>query len=223
MRYPVGRKRALLALAVALLVGASSLFMSSARTQPPTRAAVVAARVESHYRAAKRITARFEQTTVFAAQAETKVRTGRLALTRAGNLSFRYDGSADRVVFNGKLLRTYVAADELLYERSLRGNEKTALTRWFAADALSERFSLRTIETHDQPGTVLVAEPKRADPTLAQLVLHVADDGSVSRLLVVDAQGNTNRFVFSDVRIDPDVPASEFRFRAPNGTTVVKP
>ena len=45
----------------------------------------------------------------------------------------------------------------------------------------------------------------------------------VRRVVVVDAQGNRNRFDFNNPIVNTPVPPSEFTFTPPSGTSVVTP
>ena len=54
-------------------------------------------------------------------------------------------------------------------------------------------------------------------------MLEKADPNVVRRVLIVDAQGNKNRFDFSAPIVNKPVPKDEFDFTAPPGTKVVKP
>jgi outer membrane lipoprotein carrier protein len=45
----------------------------------------------------------------------------------------------------------------------------------------------------------------------------------VRRVLILDVQGNRNRFDFENPLVNTPVPAGEFTFSPPTGTQIVKP
>jgi outer membrane lipoprotein carrier protein len=45
----------------------------------------------------------------------------------------------------------------------------------------------------------------------------------VRRVLLLDAQGNKNRFDFKTPEVNKKAPAGEFDFKPPPGTQVIKP
>jgi outer membrane lipoprotein carrier protein len=66
--------------------------------------------------------------------------------------------------------------------------------------------------------------PKAPTPAYQKMLLYV--DGStyqVRRVLLLDAQGNRNRFDFITPSVNQKVPAGEFQFKPPPGTQVIKP
>jgi outer membrane lipoprotein carrier protein len=73
-------------------------------------------------------------------------------------------------------------------------------------------------------GWVLEGTPKEPTPAYQKVLLYV--DGATSqvrRVLVIDAQGNRNRFDFNNPLVNTPVPAVEFTFTPPSGTQIVKP
>ncbi len=73
-------------------------------------------------------------------------------------------------------------------------------------------------------GYVIEAIPKRATPAYRKPVLYVdGHSAQVRRVLVLDAQGNRNRFDFTEPRVNKSVARSEFAFTPPRGTAIVRP
>jgi outer membrane lipoprotein carrier protein len=73
-------------------------------------------------------------------------------------------------------------------------------------------------------GYVLEGVPKTPTPAYQKMLLFV-DGGTyqVRRVLLLDAQGNRNRFDFELPSINDKIAANEFLFKPPSGTQVIKP
>jgi outer membrane lipoprotein carrier protein len=78
-------------------------------------------------------------------------------------------------------------------------------------------------------GPVLVGKPTTPNPQYDQVLFYVdkgklaaKDAGSVAAVLILDAQGNRNRFEFFEPSFPASVDASEFTFTPPAGTNLVK-
>jgi outer membrane lipoprotein carrier protein len=66
--------------------------------------------------------------------------------------------------------------------------------------------------------------PRDPSPAYQRVLFYVdAATSQVRRVLVLDAQGNRNRFDFDEPVVNEAIPASEFRFVPPPGTALVKP
>jgi outer membrane lipoprotein carrier protein len=73
-------------------------------------------------------------------------------------------------------------------------------------------------------GYVLEGTPKEATPAYQKVLLYVDGQTSqVRRVLILDAQGNRNRFDFSTPVVNQAVDKSEFDFTPPPGTRIIKP
>jgi outer membrane lipoprotein-sorting protein len=57
-----------------------------------------------------------------------------------------------------------------------------------------------------------------------QVLLYVdAGTSQVRRVLILDAQGNRNRFDFNTPLVNTPIPSGEFTFTPPEGTQIVRP
>lgn len=216
-------RRGFIALGVTLLVttwaGTSSADDEAARR--------LAGRVEDLYRQAKTFKATFRQTFVHRASAKKTVSNGGMAAARGGKLSFRYtEPKGDRVVSDGNLVKLYERAEKRMFVLKL-ANARHALAVAFLLDSirLTKDFELRLLDPKRhrvKRGSVIEATPKRANAMMSRLILYVDPlTAQVLRVMVIDAQGNTNRFDFDHRRFDTDVPDKEFTFTPPRGTKII--
>ena len=92
---------------------------------------------------------------------------------------------------------------------------------------LSRDFKLKLLDAARmkvENGYVLSAVPRKSTPTYKKLLLYIdGPTAQVRRVLVLDAQGNRNRFDFIRPVINKPLAKDEFVFKAPKGTTVLKP
>lgn len=193
----------------------------------------VAAAIQSYYRKADHVRARFDHTIVLAKTASKKVRRGRLAFERPGRVSVRYDQpKGHRVISDGERVRVYDPDAKTLYVTKIDRSLYPAVVAFLRGDAvLSRDYRLRVLDlgrAHVKKGRVIEAIPKEPTPVMTRMLLFVGDGrgdryGEVERILVVDAQGNHNRFDFHELKRGKDIPNREFTFRPPRGTHVIRP
>ena len=193
----------------------------------------VAAASQSYYQKVEHVRARFEHTVVLAKAGTKKVRRGRLAFERPGRLSVRYDDpKGHRVISDGERVRVFDPDAKTLYLTKIERSLYPAMVSFLEGDAvLSRDYRLRVLDldrARVKRGRVLEAVPKEPTPVMTRMLLFVGDGrgdryGEVERVLVVDAQGNHNRFDFHDLKRGRDIPNREFTFRPPRGTKVIKP
>ena len=78
-------------------------------------------------------------------------------------------------------------------------------------------------------GPVLVGTPRTPNAGYKRVLFYIdetllkqGDPGCVRRVLVLDAQKNRNRFDFIHVSQPDKIPATEFTFKPPPGTEILK-
>jgi outer membrane lipoprotein carrier protein len=73
-------------------------------------------------------------------------------------------------------------------------------------------------------GQVLVGTPKSPNPAYDKVLFYVDTQSSqVRRVMIIDGQGNRNRFDFINPQVNLPVTPGQFNFTPPPGTTIVKP
>jgi len=214
--------------AVALLVGASITHDSPAHAGELT-ARQIAVRVQTFYDATRTFQARFKQTYRIKVQNVKKVSKGSVAFQKPGKLSFRYDQpNGNRVVSDGKKIKVYERDNQQMYVSKVRMSQyPAALAFLMGKGRLLRDFKLRLLDSKRlkmEGGYVLECVPKDATPAYTKLLMYIDGPTSqVRRVLILDAQGNRNRFDFSSPVVNEAIPASEFTFTPPPGTSIVKP
>jgi outer membrane lipoprotein carrier protein len=159
----------------------------------------------------------------------TKNSSGKVYFQKPGKMAWDYtDPAGNRVVSDGTVLKVYEAANKQMFEQNIDKSQYPAALGFLTgtgklADAFT--FLMYSGDVMGFPGgSVLVGTPKT--PTAAYTkVLFYVDNGSsqIRRVLIVDAQGNRNRFDFTAPVVNTPVDASEFVMTVPPGTQVIKP
>jgi outer membrane lipoprotein carrier protein len=149
------------------------------------------------------------------------------------------DPNGQVFVSDGKKLLIYQPPEEgekrgQLLERALEQDQLPSAFSFLTGSGDLERdFEVRLLD-HDNEkfkgGYVLQLIPRKPTPNYEQLVFYVRTlsidgkrAGVVQRVLIIDAAGNRNRFDFSKVQFNRQVPDKRFSYRPPKGTERVTP
>jgi len=115
-----------------------------------------------------------------------------------------------------------------MYETPVKTSQyPAALAFLMGKGQLIKDFDLRLLDPATmkfEGGHVLEGTPKEATPAYQKVLLYVdGQTNQVRRVLILDAQGNRNRFDFSAPFVNTTVEKTEFDFTPPPGTRVIKP
>jgi outer membrane lipoprotein carrier protein len=189
----------------------------------------VAARVQAFYNRTRTFQADFKQEYLIKMHNQKKTSDGRVVFEKPGKMSFTYtQPNGNRVVSDGKFLKVYEKENQQMFEQPVdKSQYPAALAFLMGQGDLQKSFSLRLLDAGAmkfEGGYVLEGTPIEATPAY-QLVLLYVDAGSaqVRRVLILDAQGNRNRFDFSNPIVNMPPPPGEFAFTPPAGTQIVRP
>ena len=185
----------------------------------------IAAKVQAFYDQAKSYRASFTQRYRLKAYNKEKTSEGRVVFLKPGKMSFRYASNGNRVVSDAKTVKIYEASNRQLYEQSIEKSQyPAALSFLLGQGKLTREFELRKIESKGfERGHVISAKPKEPTAAYRAMVLYVdAETYQVRRVVLVDAQGNRNRFDFSAAKVNQKVKPKEFEFTPPPGTKIVR-
>ncbi|MCL2823116.1 MAG: outer membrane lipoprotein carrier protein LolA [Polyangiaceae bacterium] len=195
---------------------------------PPT-ADQIAARVQAFYNQTRTYQARFQQDYTVKAFNKKKQSTGRVAFERPGKMSWKYDTpNGNRVVCNGTTLKVYEKENKQMFEQPIADSQyPAALAFLMGKGELSKSFTLKLLDAkrmNFEGGYVLEGTPKTPTPAYQKVLMYIdASTAQVRRMLILDAQGNRNMFTFENPVVNTPIPAEEFAFEAPEGTTIVHP
>lgn len=212
----------------------------AAQQGEPLDPAVVVGLVQSFYDQTKTLQAEFEQTRYTRLYDRYDRAQGKVVFKKPGMMRWDYAQPNGQVfVSNGKKLLIYQPPEEgekrgQLIERAVDEDQlPSAFSFLLGSGSLEKDFDVRLLE-HDndkfKDGHVLQLIPRRPTPNYEQLVFYVRTltqggkrAGVVQRVLIIDSAGNRNRFDFSKIKFNRDVPDKRFSYRPPKGTETVTP
>jgi outer membrane lipoprotein carrier protein len=154
---------------------------------------------------------------------------GKVVFAKPGKMHWSYDDPKDnKVISDGAMLRVYEAANKQLYEQGIDKSQYPAALSFLTGNGkLADHFNFELFEGNQMNfpgGFVLVGAPKQATAAYQKVLFYVDKDTSqVRRVMVLDAQGNRNRFDFTNPRVNEPVLANHFQFVPPPGTSIVRP
>lgn len=236
-----GKRSALVTLtgaAFALALGAiSPASFADADAAPAAAAAApanpqtakVVADVQAFYNRTSTFSSDFDQTYLVKAYNQTKTSSGHVVFSKPGKMDWNYVTPAgNRVVSDGTTLSAYEAANKQMYQQTINQSQYPAALSFLTGQgqlAALFNFTLMDGEQLSFPGGwVLVGEPVTPTPAYTKVLFYVDKQSSqVMRVLILDGQGNRNRFDFKNPQVNLAVPATQFQFTPPAGTTIVKP
>jgi outer membrane lipoprotein-sorting protein len=206
---------------------------ASATTLPlaePGSAEEVAATVDELFTKQRTYKARFKQDYVAKVAGVTKTSTGMVSVERPSKISFRYDApNMNRIVSDGATLAVYTAEDGQMFTQPVAKTEYPGALAFIMGRGLRASFTFTfNDKAKFEGGPVLVGKPRGETPAYESVLFYIdrallekKSPGAIRRVLVLDAQGNKNRFDFEGAEQPASFDASEFTFTPPPGTHVV--
>jgi outer membrane lipoprotein carrier protein len=212
------------------------------RAQAPPAAPVapdaqaVVDQVQAFYDKAHTFQSDFHQEFLVKAYNQSKTSRGHVAFSKPGKMNFTYEEPAgNRVVSDGATVWVYQAADKQMYESPMNQSQYPAAVSFLTGTGkLGDAFNF-TLSDGNNPaqkrtalgfpgGWVLVGTPKAATPSYQKVLFYVDKATSqVLRVLILDGQGNTNKFTFDAPRVNDPIAPGQFSFTPPPGTNIVRP
>jgi outer membrane lipoprotein carrier protein len=202
---------------------------ATATALPAAQAQGVLTKVQSFYDKTTSFTSDFTQEFYVKSHNVKKQSKGKVTFAKPGKMYWEYSEPKDnRVVSDGQVLKVYEAANKQMFEQNVdKSQYPAALSFLVGGGKLSDTFTFELYEgtaMNFAGGQVLVGSPKVPSPAYQKVLFYV--DGATSqvrRVLIVDGQGNRNRFDFENPKVNETIPADRFRFVPPPGTSIVRP
>lgn len=156
-------------------------------------------------------------------------RNGRVMFSKPGRMRWNYAApNGDIIVSDGTTLWAYQADERQAIQQNMGQSQlPTAITFLAGTGRITDSFTFRLLDANQfrfPNGYVLELRPTAPQPTYERIVFYV-DRASyqVVRTAVIDAQGNQNRFDFSNPQVNLNIPLTTFRWSPPAGTSIVRP
>jgi outer membrane lipoprotein-sorting protein len=134
------------------------------------------------------------------------------------------------VVSDGTTLKVYEHENKQMFVKNVADTEYPGALAFIMGKGLRKSFRFTFHKTAKyEGGPVLVGTPRVANPSYKRVLFYVdqslldkGDPGCIRRVLVLDAQGNRNRFDFLHVSEPASIPSKEFTFTAPKGIEILR-
>lgn len=176
--------------------------------------------LDEFWRETKTFSASFVQVTVNEDQAQTQKREGKVAFSRPGRIYWKYTTPPETIVADGNTLWIY---DEELATVTRQGLDQAlaaAPLALFAGEKV-ERF-FRIEQEKEKEGVLFYRlTPKSPEDSSYKAVWVGFCQKSLCRLAFDDGFGNKTTVFFSQVKVNPPLDGSLFRFSPPKGVDVI--
>lgn len=203
-------------------------------TPPPTpgtplTAEQVVAQVQAFYDRTTDFEAEFIQVSRNRLTGTEQRRTGHVRFLKPGRMRWDYATPPDDVIVSdGTTLWAYEAAAHQAIQSNMQTSQlPSALSFLTGTGRLATDFTFRLLDAarYRYPnGHVLELRPITPNANFERILFYVEPTHfQVARTVVIDAQGNQNRFDFANPRVNLNPPQSTFVWTPPPGTQVVRP
>lgn len=191
----------------------------------------VAAGIDAIFKDSTLFKARFIQKHKQKVSGKEREQKGTVYVQRPNKISFRYDEpNKNRIVSEGTTLKVYVAEDQQMFEHPVKDTEYPGAFGFIMGSGIRRSFDFSFNEKAKfELGYILVGKPKTPNPQYEQVLFYIdktkleaKNPGAVTGVLILDAQGNRNRFELFDQSFPTAIDASEFTFTPPAGTNITK-
>jgi outer membrane lipoprotein carrier protein len=185
----------------------------------------IARRVQAFYAKTRDFSASFRQHYEYVAIGRAEDSEGVVRVKKPGLVRWDYEKPEKRTLYlSGKTLWIWRPDDqEAQVNRNFGGDQlSSAFTfLWGKGNLLSE-FSPRAVPVPEglPAGDGLELTPLKPTPGVQKLLFVVGKDGHVLASVVTNPQGDVNRIVFGDAKVDQGLPDALFHFSPPKGAFV---
>lgn len=191
----------------------------------------VASKVDAIFKPTKRFKALFNQKYTAKVHGKEKTSKGLVYVEKPGKLSLKYqDPNKNRAVSDGTTLKVYEHENKQMFVKPVKNTEYPGAFAFILGQGLRQSFTFEFHKTSKwEGGPVLVGTPRVANPGYTKVFFYIDSGllgegklGCVRRVLVIDAQGNKNRFDFLKATEPSSIKPSRFQFTPPTGTQIIK-
>lgn len=201
--------------------------LSAAAPVPPSPSTPDVATALKDIQAAYAVTtvgADFEQTYLVKAYDTKKISKGHVVFSRPASVDWRYSApSNNRVVSDGVTVSYFDAANMQVHRQAAGQSQYEALA--LLQGNLASECNLTVLPGARMAfpgGYVLLCDPKTPTAAYSKILFYVEQPTSlVRRVVLLDAQGNRNRFDFDQIAINPPLLLRQFVIGTPPGTAAI--
>jgi outer membrane lipoprotein carrier protein len=186
----------------------------------------IADRLDQHYNHIDTLQVSFSET--YHSAGVNRSETGTLMLKKPGKMRWDYmQPRAKLFLSDGKTAWFYVPGEQQVRKAPVKSLDdlrsplryllgKTKLEKEF------ERLALAPdVKPLDSGNVVLRGVPKSMSDRVNQVLLEIAPDSRLRRIIIEEADGSTTEFQFTDEKTNPALTDAQFRFTPPPGVETV--
>jgi len=210
-------------LAIILCLLAPGLRSSGASTDVKT----LAAAVDGHYNHLRSLEAEF--TEVYRGGGMERTESGTLWLKKPGKMRWEYRSPKDKLfVSNGRDAWFYVPEDRQARKTAAKKLEdlRSPLAFLLGKTKLEKELQGLSLAPDVAPSgagnVVLRGVPQALAERISEIVLEVAPDHRIVRIVIQDVDGSSTEYRFGDMKEDVAIGDGRFEFRPPAGTETVE-
>jgi outer membrane lipoprotein carrier protein len=207
----------------------SPAIATASATAPQAEVAQAVGAVQAFYDKSLTFKAKFQQRFWVKAYNTEKSSSGRVTFAKPGRMDWVYDDPKDnRVVSDGSMIRVYEADKKQMFEQPIAKSQyPAALSFLTGTGRLGDAFEFQMVSGQEMKfpgGYVLVGTPKESTAAYSKVLFYVDSATSqVRRVMIIDGQGNRNRFDFLEPHVNESTAPGQFTFTPPTGTSVIRP
>jgi outer membrane lipoprotein carrier protein len=151
-----------------------------------------------------------------------RTESGTLLLRKPGRMRGEYSQPKGKLfVSDGKFLWLYTPGDNRAEKMKLKETEDMRAPLAFLLGKLHFNKEFRNLQGRAEgPDTRITGEPKSEDLPYASVEFLVAPDGRIRELKVTGPDHSLLSFAFDQEKLDPQLDAKLFQFKAPPGVAV---
>ncbi|HEV3333052.1 MAG TPA: outer membrane lipoprotein carrier protein LolA [Bryobacteraceae bacterium] len=151
-----------------------------------------------------------------------RTESGTLLLRKPGRMRGEYSQPKGKLfVSDGKFLWLYTPGDNRAEKMKLKETEDMRAPLAFLLGKLHFNKEFRNLQGRPEgPDTRVTGEPKSEDLPYASVEFLVAPDGRIRELKVTGPDHSLLSFAFDQEKLDPQLDAKLFQFKAPPGVAV---
>lgn len=193
--------------------------------QPQLSLEAIIQGVEKAYNGTDSLEARFEQRYHSKVFRRSRLSKGTVRFARPGLMDWRYESPKHRrYLLDGRDLWVHrMDEGEVMVRRDYDGGELRAALRFLWGRGRLDKGFKVTLIRQDAKRALLRLVPQQPSGHYKQVRLAVRlRDFRISDSVVVDPQGNENRFTFIDAKYDKKLRSTDFKFDVPKGIKVTE-
>jgi outer membrane lipoprotein carrier protein len=186
----------------------------------------IAEEVDAHYNHLRTLQANF--TEIYNGSGISREESGTLWLKRPGKMRWNYQQPREKLfVSNGKTAWFYVPGEQQARKTPMKKLEdlRSPLAYLLGKTKLQKEFTALSLAPDKpplHPGNVVLRGVPKFMEGVNQVLLEIAPEGRIVRLVVDGADGSTTEYQFDDQKENQEIADRQFQFTPPPGVQVIE-